>query len=280
MKLFCGIFCILMSVLWVAHTIAYVVIPHIMGVDVTKEKWFGLLDAFLEILAKADLALLALVLYGLLISYLLICTMHGCFKFGMRIFCCFSIHPMRKGETHLNSLLFNVAMLLVASSAVVQFSQQVFRAFSKLTVASWMFQVQMEIMPFFGVFFRYNIFVYLWLVVGGLCLLYLVCKPRDKMALDLNFKGLPDNVRDRAEQEMARLSVDLGAKSAEEEKGSTSSRKRSAWGLGGVFKGGHKGKRVDVPKKVPTAKKLEDLDGPQVIGRKQLGDMSPSPLND
>jgi hypothetical protein len=52
--------------------------------------------------------------------------MKGNFKFGLRIFIIFPIHPMKLGATMLNSFLFNVGLILLTSLATVQFCTNAF----------------------------------------------------------------------------------------------------------------------------------------------------------
>lgn len=58
--------------------------------------------------------------YALFAFYLLMCIMKGNFKFGLRVFVIFPIHPMKIGATMLNSFLFNVGLIIIAAVATVQ----------------------------------------------------------------------------------------------------------------------------------------------------------------
>eukprot|EP00922_Rhytidocystis_sp_ex-Travisia-forbesii_P003857 GHVS01005581.1.p1 GENE.GHVS01005581.1~~GHVS01005581.1.p1 ORF type:complete len:545 (+),score=53.64 GHVS01005581.1:326-1960(+) len=203
MKLVTGLFCGVLTILWVVHIIIYMVIPKIANLTVDKNTnaWMRFLDGLLEIIGESAAGLVAVFVYGLLVVYLLLCVMKGCFKFGMRIFCCFPIHPMNKQETHLNSFLFNVAMILVSASAVVQFSQQAFRGYASHTAATWIFEIQLHVINIFGVFFKYNVFVYMLLIWALITAIYLCIKPRDRISSELlQFKELPTHMQLQADK--------------------------------------------------------------------------------
>jgi len=121
--------------------------------------------------------------------YLLVCVVKGCLKFGMRFFCIFSIHPMRFKATPLSSILFNVEMVLIASPAVVQLTMQGFRDYARLTDADALFAAQVRYMKLFGLFYKYNVFLYLLLACALLALIYLSLRPRDRGEVGLAKKG-------------------------------------------------------------------------------------------
>ena len=52
------------------------------------------------------------------------------------------IHPMRIGNTMMNSMLFNVLLLLTTSVSVVQFCTRAFASYARLTAADMLFGVQ------------------------------------------------------------------------------------------------------------------------------------------
>jgi LMBR1 domain-containing protein 1 len=79
--------------------------------------------------------------YGIFAFYLLFCVLKGCLKFGLRCFC-MSIHPMRIGNTMMNSMLFNVWMLLLTAVAIVQFSSSAFSTYARLTAVDMLFGIQ------------------------------------------------------------------------------------------------------------------------------------------
>ena len=62
--------------------------------------------------------------------YLLITTVKGNFKLELIIMILGQIHPMKKDNTYMNSILFIVLLVILTSDYVIQFS---IRAFAKYT---------------------------------------------------------------------------------------------------------------------------------------------------
>ncbi|PFH33767.1 putative LMBR1 family region protein [Besnoitia besnoiti] len=179
LKLSLGVAALLLSIIWIGHTILNCVVPQILDISPVNHAVFGFLDAFLKILADHSLALLALLFYAFLVCYLLLCVIKGCFKFGANVFCFIGIHPMRKDETHLNSFLFNVVLVLVSCAAVIQFTARCFQGYTQSTMAAWIFDVQLLVLPFFGFIFKYNIFIYFFVAVAfitAIALLWKLCR--------------------------------------------------------------------------------------------------------
>eukprot|EP00444_Apocalathium_aciculiferum_P026342 CAMPEP_0183419728 /NCGR_PEP_ID=MMETSP0370-20130417/25978_1 /TAXON_ID=268820 /ORGANISM="Peridinium aciculiferum, Strain PAER-2" /LENGTH=569 /DNA_ID=CAMNT_0025603559 /DNA_START=23 /DNA_END=1730 /DNA_ORIENTATION=+ len=195
-KLTMGILCAIMSIMWVLHIILVVVVPQLdPGSDIQ------FLDAIFSACEGSGLYPLGVALFAVFTLYLLACVVKGCLKFGMRIFFLFSIHPMRHQSTPLNSILFNVEMVLITSAAVCQFSQTAFRDYARLTDAEVIFSAQVKYMSFYSFFFKNNIFIWALLGFFVLALIYLLVKPRD------NADFRPDM---KADKQLARI---IGVKS-------------------------------------------------------------------
>ena len=67
--------------------------------------------------------------------YLLITTVKGNFKLELIIMILGQIHPMKKDNTYMNSILFNVLLIMLASVSVIQFSIRAFGKYTSITVA-------------------------------------------------------------------------------------------------------------------------------------------------
>ena len=67
--------------------------------------------------------------------YLLITTVKGNFKLGLRIIILGQIHPMKKDNTYMNSILFNVLLVMLTSVSIIQFSIRAFGKYTSMTVA-------------------------------------------------------------------------------------------------------------------------------------------------
>mmetsp|Transcript_47260 Transcript_47260/g.151692 ORF Transcript_47260/g.151692 Transcript_47260/m.151692 type:complete len:557 (-) Transcript_47260:49-1719(-) len=182
-KLVLGIICALLSIAWLVHIVSYMVIAP------GGRPAFLCLNLLLALFDHPGLYPVGVSIFAAISLYLLVCVVKGCLKFGMRFFFIFSIHPMRFKATPLSSILFNVEMVLIASPAVVQLTMQGFRDYARLTDADALFAAQVRYMKFFGLFYKYSVFLYLLLACALLALIYLSLRPRDRGEVGLAKKG-------------------------------------------------------------------------------------------
>lgn len=175
LKLCCGILFAILSLAWVLQIIMSVIVPQISG-----QPGPPFLNSLLAACEDAGLYPLGVALYACFNFYMLICVVKGCTKFGMRIAFFLSIHPMRAQNTPLNSILFNVEMLLVSSGALVQFSQTTFSDYARLTEADVIFSAQIQRLTFYRFFFENHIFIITMLSVFLIALIFLLVRPRDQ----------------------------------------------------------------------------------------------------
>jgi len=183
-KLVLGIICAILSLSWIFHIILCVLVPQL-----NKGFSVRMLDGIFEACEGSGLYPLGIALFALYTLYLLLCVVKGCLKFGMRVFFLFSIHPMRRGATPLNSILFNVELVLISSAAIVQFEQAAFADYARLTEAGVIFGAQVKYMNFYRWFFENSVFIWTLLVWFLLSLIYLLVKPRDHGALQPDKKA-------------------------------------------------------------------------------------------
>jgi len=125
--------------------------------------------------------------YGAFAFYLLFCVLKGCLKFGLRCFC-MTIHPMQIGNTMMNSMLFNVWMLLLTAVAIVQFSSSAFSTYARLTAVDMLFGVQVENLIFLRYFYIYDVFEWTILGLSILATVYLAFRPMERRALELQLE--------------------------------------------------------------------------------------------
>ena len=130
-------------------------------------------------LADANVSFLSILIFVVMTFYLLIVTVKGNFKFGLRIMILGSIHPMKKDNTYMNSILFNVLLVMLTSVSVIQFSIKAFGEYTAMTDADLIFNAQIKYMTFYSFFFKYNIFEYALLGIALISFLYLICRPND-----------------------------------------------------------------------------------------------------
>jgi LMBR1 domain-containing protein 1 len=72
------------------------------------------------------------ILFGIFVFYLQLAVVKGNFKFGLNVLI-FRVHPIRKGATVMSSFLFNVALILVATTATIQFAATAFALYANNT---------------------------------------------------------------------------------------------------------------------------------------------------
>ena len=127
-----------------------------------------------------SVSFLSFFIFALLCLYLLFCLIKGNFKFGVRILCCWSIHPMKKDKTYMNSFIFNVSLILLGSCAITQFCTDCLYDYVSFTDIDSMFNVMIKNLRFFYIFYKYHIFQYIFFGVFVLSFVYLIIRPTDR----------------------------------------------------------------------------------------------------
>ena len=84
----------------------------------------------------------------------------------------------------MNSLLFNVWLLLITSVSVTQFCFTAFQTYARLTEVDMLFGVQARNLEFFAYFFANDVFLYALVSVMALSGVCLAVCPQDKRALE------------------------------------------------------------------------------------------------
>lgn len=161
----------ILSIVWILHIILYLFIEP--APTLFLNAYFMTLDGVFP--------LFGVITYGIFVFYLLFCVTKGCIKVGLRFFC-IQIHPLRVGNTLMNSLLVNVLLLLLCSISIVQFAAQAFASYARLTAADLLFGIQVRNMIFFRYFFRNDVFLYIFVIIAGISAVWLGVT-KDKRAL-------------------------------------------------------------------------------------------------
>jgi LMBR1 domain-containing protein 1 len=125
-KMLLGTLGIFLSIFWMLHIIIY----NMAGVDPFLNTFFIALDQ--------TFSLFGTVAYGIFSFYLLWAVMKGLFRLGVRLLF-FTVHPMKIGDTLMNSFLFNTMIILVCSVTVTQFCAMSFREYAANTAVDSMF---------------------------------------------------------------------------------------------------------------------------------------------
>lgn len=153
-----------------------------------------------ELLNKTEIGsatFFSAIIFSYFAFYLLMCTLKGLVKFGLRIFIFFPVHPMKQNATWMNSFLFNIMILMMATLAVCHFLAEAFSNYMRLTQLGLLFSTMIKNMDFFKFFFKNNVFVWILLVRSTdkfwtcVTLIYLAVKPRtDRLDLKKKYQEL------------------------------------------------------------------------------------------
>ena len=143
LKLICGILFFIISLVWWLHmyklkqfyffsTIYFNLIFWINRIlFVLAPGWDDFpsspfLNKVLTDLEESGVNFLGTAIFAFLSLYLLWCVQKGNIKFGLRIPFIFTVHPMKRDETWMNSFLFNINLVLICSVSVCQFCTKAF----------------------------------------------------------------------------------------------------------------------------------------------------------
>jgi len=166
-----GLISICLTILWVLQIILYLFTqPY---------PFHPFLNDMLSAMDKV-FPLFGVIFYGLFAFYLLLCVIKGNFKFGMRVFILFPIHPMRVGGTLMNAFLFNVLLILICAVSVTQFTTQAFQQYAGLTAINRMFGVAVRNLQ--GIKYLFLGYIYVLFAVIILSAIYFAAKPKEKPA--------------------------------------------------------------------------------------------------
>lgn len=167
-RFICGIIAIGLTTCWVLQIILYILIsPPVTPL---------LNQLFIE--ADNVFPLFGTVLFALFVFYLQVATMKGNFKFGLNALL-FRVHPMRRGATIMSSFLFNVALILLATTACIQFAATAFALYADGTQILAIFGSQLTGIQGLSVIYSKNVFIYCMLGFMVLTFIWLMVKGPD-----------------------------------------------------------------------------------------------------
>jgi LMBR1 domain-containing protein 1 len=179
-KLIIGIFSAILSFTWVLHIVIYFVVPKqgLTNLDNGKSP-AEFLNVGLIWFQEHHLAFISTGIYSILCTYLLICVVKGCLKFGTRFLCCIEVHPLVKNETYIGSIIFNVNLVLIASISVTHFCLNAFKEYASMTDIEIIFGAQIRYLRFFKFFYGYQIFEFTLLGLTLAAFILLLMRPND-----------------------------------------------------------------------------------------------------
>ncbi len=176
-KMLLGCLLAIVSFLVWLHVLFFVII-HVNGKASTN-----LLNDVLIFFEFSLARFIGMIIFAALGLYLLMTTIKGNIKFGLRILIFFfPIYPMKLGRTYTNSFIFNLILVMLCVPAVIHFQIECFSLYMKLTSGVVLFSVILKRMKFFNIFWQYKVFFYMYIIWALLTLIYLLCKPEgDRM---------------------------------------------------------------------------------------------------
>ena len=167
-KLFAGILALAISVMWCLQIILYILIdPPVTPL---------LNDLFLS--ANDVFPLFGTVLFGLFVFYLQLCVIKGNFKFGLNVLIV-RIHPVKQGATMMSSFLFNVALILLATTACIQFAASAFALYANGTAILDIYGNTLRSLEGIRYIYTENIYVYAFLGMVVLTLVVILIRGPD-----------------------------------------------------------------------------------------------------
>eukprot|EP00698_Gefionella_okellyi_P000768 TRINITY_DN1068_c1_g2_i1.p1 TRINITY_DN1068_c1_g2~~TRINITY_DN1068_c1_g2_i1.p1 ORF type:complete len:515 (+),score=104.60 TRINITY_DN1068_c1_g2_i1:64-1545(+) len=183
-RLILGILGIFVSIAWFLQIVLYILVqPPVTGL---------LNDAFIAM--DNVFPLFGTLFFCLFVFYLLWCVIKGTMKFGLRLLI-ITVHPMEYKGTHMNSFLFNVGLIIMASLAVMQFSTTAFSTYARFTSINLLFGNASRYLRFLKYFYVYNIYIYGLIGLAFLSILFLtICTGAGKREDEKNaeFQRLRD----------------------------------------------------------------------------------------
>ncbi len=168
-KLFVGVLALAVSITWVLQIILYMLIDP----PVTP----FLNTAFID--ANNVFPLFGTILFGIFVFYLQGTVLKGNFKFGLNIFI-FRVHPIKKGATVMSSFLFNVALVLLATTATIQFAASAFALYASNTEILKIFGNTLTNIEGIKYIYTENIYIYCYLAVMLISLLVILLRGPDQ----------------------------------------------------------------------------------------------------
>jgi LMBR1 domain-containing protein 1 len=93
---------------------------------------------------------------------------------------------MKANGTYMNTFLFNVTLILLASCSITQFCSDCLEDYVAFTDINMIFNVQIKYLKFFKFFYKNHIFQYILFIIFVISLVYLLIKPSDSINKVLN----------------------------------------------------------------------------------------------
>lgn len=164
-----GVISSILSTLWILQMTIYV-LPAV-PINPFMNDFLVFFDLYFPLIGVGTIAVM--------ICYLMLCAIKGCFKFGLR-FVVIPIHPMEVNKTYMSSFLFNISLILLCALPCVQMSVAAFGTYAQYANASQIFGVEIMYLGFFQWFFEEKVFYYAWIITVCLAAIGLAFRPRER----------------------------------------------------------------------------------------------------
>ncbi|KAK9825402.1 hypothetical protein WJX81_001005 [Elliptochloris bilobata] len=149
LRLACGVIGAVLSVCWLLQVVLYLFTYPPLSPFLNA--LFTRLDSAFPLFGTAAFAIFCFYLIG--------ATIKGCMRMGLRLLV-FTVHPMQPGATLMSSFLFNVALVLLATNAAIQFCAQAFALYANETAIHDIWGNQ--ILSLMGIKYLYSLHVFLY----------------------------------------------------------------------------------------------------------------------
>lgn len=168
-KLLLGIASFAITIMWVLQIILYVLIsPPVSPL---------LNTVFTD--ANNAFPLFGTLLFGIFVFYLQFAVIKGNFKFGLNLGI-FRVYPVKTGATMMGSFMINVALVLLATTACIQFAAAAFALYANGTTILNVFGNTLSNLEGLSYLYTKNIFIYIFLAIMLLtCLVFFIRGTKD-----------------------------------------------------------------------------------------------------
>jgi len=186
-KLFISIIGASISLMWLLHILIFIL-------PITPIHPF-LNDLFIK-LTIPGFPLFGVLAFASYSFWLLLATIKGLFRFGLRIPLC-RVFPMEFHNTLMNAFLANTWLVLLCSLVVVQFCATAFPVYARSTSINMLFGTQIRYLRFFNYFFDNKVFIYsffIWAILAGFALCF--CPRRDNKRIEDQLKVIMKGKKD------------------------------------------------------------------------------------
>jgi len=180
----------------IGGTISLMWLIHIVIFDLPVTPISPCLNLLFIKLTIPGFPLFGVLAFGCYSFWLLLATVKGLFRFGLRIPFC-RVFPMEWGNTLMNAFLANTWLVLLCSIVVVQFCATSFPVYARDTSIDMLFGTQIRYLRFFKYFFNNKVFIYaffIWSVLAGFALCF--CPRRESKRIEDELKTIMKGKKD------------------------------------------------------------------------------------